>query len=250
MYELLTGNPPFGSPDDSHYASRVRNDRQKALLLKRPDLPAALDHLVNQCLEKLPSARPMNAEVLAEQLEALIGSATLAILGSELIRLGFGPPGTQPEDAVLLPSRGPAGGHSPPPQALVRFALPIVTAVLGACLAGGFFLWLDRRSDLAQEEIPEHRQLPTEEALLLRVVASPWAHVLVDGKHMETTPFATPIPLSPGKHVVRMEHPSAAPEERIVEGRAGQAVLLNVQMHVEKPITVDLPTEAPEETTP
>jgi serine/threonine protein kinase len=250
MYELLTQTPPFGSPDDSHYASRVRNDRPKALLLKRPDLPAALDHLINQCLEKLPSARPVNAEVLTEQLEALIGSATLPLIRAELIRLGKGPPGASPEDASYIPAPLLAQGGKAKPQLFTRLVVPIATGVLGALLALTVFSLIERRSEQQKAALPVERQLPAEEALLLRVVASPWAHVLVDGKHRETTPFATPIPLTPGKHVVRLEHPSAAPEERIVEGRAGQAVLLNVQMHVEKPLSLELPAQAAEETSP
>lgn len=250
MYELLTESPPFGSPDDSHYASRVRNDRQKALLLKRPDLPAALDHLINQCLEKLPSARPVNAEVLTEQLETLIGPATLPLIRAELIRLGKGPTGTSPQDAYSVPTPYVAPGGKTQPQLLTRLFIPLASAVIGALFAVSVFYLIKRRGEQKEADVPAERQLPTEEALLLRVVASPWAHVLVDGKHRETTPFATPIPLTPGKHVVRLEHPSSAPEERIVEGRAGQAVLLNVQMHVEKPIGLELPEQAQEETSP
>lgn len=250
MYELLTKIPPFGSPDDSHYAARVRNDRQKALLLLRPDLPAALDHLVNQCLEKLPAARPGHARALAEQLESLVGSATLPLVRGELARLGFGP--ADELEAESLPgTAGQQGRPSrPPPQALIRFGIPIAAALLGACIALGALVLAEKREEQTEGVVPVRRDLPPEDALLLRVVATPWAHVLVDGEHLETTPFAQPLALTPGKHLVRLEHPNAAPEERIVEGRAGQAVLLNVQMHVERPLTLDAPREMPEENSP
>jgi serine/threonine-protein kinase len=132
----------------------------------------------------------------------------------------------------------------------VRFGIPAAAAVLGAAVALGAVVFADRRDEQAERTAQVERDLPPEEALLLRVVATPWAHVLVDGEHLETTPFARPLALTPGKHLVRLEHPNAAPEERIVEGRAGQAVLLNVQMHVERPLTLDAPREIPEENSP
>jgi hypothetical protein len=72
----------------------------------------------------------------------------------------------------------------------------------------------------------------------------------VDGEHRKTTPFAHPIALSPGKHVVRLEHPNAPPEERVIDGRPGQGILLNVQLHVERPLTVSPEPETVEEETP
>src|SRR5690606_22468721 len=51
----------------------------------------------------------------------------------------------------------------------------------------------------------------------LRVLATPWAHVRVDGQEVETTPFARPIPLAPGKHFVTLVHPEASPVEREID---------------------------------
>jgi serine/threonine-protein kinase len=64
------------------------------------------------------------------------------------------------------------------------------------------------------------------------VVADPWAHVVVDGEHIDTTPFARPIPLSAGVHHVRLEHPAAPTERRTVTLAAGETVLLDVKMAV------------------
>jgi len=82
------------------------------------------------------------------------------------------------------------------------------------------------------------------------VMRSPWAHVLVDGEHRETTPFARPIALTPGRHVIRLEHPHAPAEERVVQGAPGQSVLLNVQMHVKRPLQTTPVMEVDEEETP
>jgi serine/threonine-protein kinase len=86
---------------------------------------------------------------------------------------------------------------------------------------------------MAQVEPPRvavQQNLPPSAYGALRVVAEPWAHVYVDGKLMETTPFANPILLTPGVHHLRLEHPSAPPERREVELAAGQSLLLEVSM--------------------
>ena len=64
----------------------------------------------------------------------------------------------------------------------------------------------------------------------LRVVATPWAYVKVDGQPMETTPFARPIPLAPGKHWVTLTHPDALDVEREVTIVTGETLMLDVTM--------------------
>lgn len=248
LYELLTGQPPFGDPNDTSYAARVRNDRPRPLLLLRPDLPGGLEHIIGRCLEKLPSERPAHAAEVAEALETLIGGATLPILRTELTRLGYSVSGAD-EGRAAVPV-GPRE-RSQFAGALRVYWMPVSAAIIGAAVAGTIVYSATRtKKTKPQDLLTEASSLPTDEALLLRVVASPWAHVLVDGKHRETTPFAQPIQLEPGKHVVRLEHPHAPAEERVVEGTPGQAVLLNVQMHVERPLELNAPETPLEENSP
>jgi hypothetical protein len=58
----------------------------------------------------------------------------------------------------------------------------------------------------------------------------------VDGQHVDTTPFARPIPLSAGTHYVRLEHPSAPTERRTVNLSPGETLLLDVSLRVERPV--------------
>jgi serine/threonine protein kinase len=248
LYELLSGQAPFGDPNDTSYAARVRNDRPKPLLLLRPDLPSGLEHIIGRCLEKLPSERPAHAAEIAEALETLIGGATMPILRNELSRLGFSVIGADEGRAAVASS---SRERSPLSGALRLYGLSIGAAIASAAIAGTVVYAGTRvKTKKPEEHTLEANSLPTDEALLLRVVASPWAHVLVDGQHRETTPFAQPIQLTPGKHIVRLEHPFAAAEERVVEGTPGQAVLLNVQMHVERPLELNAPETPVEENSP
>lgn len=247
LYELLTGTAPFGDPSEAQYASRVRHDRPRPLLGARPDVPAALESLVGECLEKLPSKRPPSAQYLADRLEELIGGATLPILRSSLGEMGY-LDGQTPGEQERAPEFPLAQPRSRRVSALVLGGIAL-SALIGALVTSAFFLLSDEPSAGAVTT-PTKRDLPVEQAVLLRVVASPWAHVVVDGEHRATTPFAQPIVLSPGKHVVRLEHPHAPPEERVINGQAGQGIFLNVQLHVEKPLTLEPVSEIPVEESP
>jgi serine/threonine-protein kinase len=68
----------------------------------------------------------------------------------------------------------------------------------------------------------------------LRVVARPWAEVYIDGEMVDVTPIGRPILLSPGRHYVTFRHPYAPDEQRSIKIAAGQSVLLDVSMRVER----------------
>jgi len=62
--------------------------------------------------------------------------------------------------------------------------------------------------------------------VMLRV--DPWADVYVDGEYKDTTPLAKPIPLIPGKHLVRLIGPSSATWEKRLTLEKGKTVVENV----------------------
>jgi serine/threonine-protein kinase len=66
----------------------------------------------------------------------------------------------------------------------------------------------------------------------LRVLATPWANVRVDGQQVETTPFARPIPLTAGKHWITLTHPDAPSVEREITVATNETVTLDVTMAV------------------
>ena len=231
LYEAASGRAPFGDIAAIDYPSRVRNVPHEPLIKVAPHLPNALSALIEQMLDKLPARRPATAASMIDQLEGLIGSSTALILAQELSRLGLG-------DSLDL---GAPVARPAPPSSLKRPRSLWIKLGAGAAVAVGLFSAVFAFQTAPASKPVAWSQAPLldqEKALHLRVVASPWAHVLVDGVLRETTPFAHPITLSPGSHVVRLEHPNAPAEERTISGQGGQVILLNVQMHVK----VELPS--------
>ena len=109
-------------------------------------------------------------------------------------------------------------GEIPPPVASVprraSLATPLggLAVCFGLIVVGGaaiqYLAWRTGSGSPARGTTSRLELSPTR-AGFLRVVADPWAHVIVDGQKVETTPFARGIPLRPGTHYVRLEHPNA-----------------------------------------
>jgi hypothetical protein len=57
----------------------------------------------------------------------------------------------------------------------------------------------------------------------LRITASPWARIWIDGVPRGETPLSQPIALKEGSHTVRLEHDWYQPVERMVEIAEGPA---------------------------
>jgi eukaryotic-like serine/threonine-protein kinase len=66
----------------------------------------------------------------------------------------------------------------------------------------------------------------------LRVLATPWAEVWVDGQRVDVTPFARGIPLSPGTHYVTLIHPNAPVQKRTIAVAPGETRTVDVVMAV------------------
>ena len=64
----------------------------------------------------------------------------------------------------------------------------------------------------------------------LRVVVRPWARVFIDGAYVDTTPFATRIPLSPGAHRVGLRNPYFESEDHVVEVRLNETSTVKVTL--------------------
>jgi serine/threonine protein kinase len=68
LYELLTARLPFTAPTPMALALKHIQEPAPSPRLQRPELPAWLDRLVLQCLEKDPARRFASAQALAAEL--------------------------------------------------------------------------------------------------------------------------------------------------------------------------------------
>jgi serine/threonine-protein kinase len=108
-YEVFAGTPPFTGTTAHQIISAQLSERAKPLAEHRPDIPNAVEKLIERCLEKNPDARPSSA---AELLDVL--GATTA-------------------------TRERAAGKLRPSRRVVASVLALPLLALGAWLAASFF---------------------------------------------------------------------------------------------------------------
>lgn len=234
FYELLAGRRPFEADRESHTAQSIRHDAPEPLGPKRPDVSPELERIVQRCLEKSRERRFDSLGQLIRALEHLLGAQALGelcpmvarALGEAGLAVPSAAPGPRTREGELRRREAGRGLR----QSLVMLALISVFTLSGGA---ALYSWLD-----AERAAPNVTPAVLEKGGRgeLLVVADPWAHVFVDGEQVETTPFATPLLLTPGVRHVRLEHPTAPAEQRRIEVTAGQRIVLEVEMKVAKDV--------------
>jgi len=239
LYQLIAGVRPFDGPDTKSTAQRIRHSGPHSLLSPVGALAAssgasasrAVERIIMRCIEKLPGDRFASCRELASSLESILRAETTSstedLVTTELLRLKFidqAPASRRSAQMSLVLDMGRAS------------LWPAVRGFFGLlllALAGGIYIQREaRKSESDTSGKPGALELVPARAGLLRVVARPWAEVIVDGQHIDVTPFARPIPLGGGTHYVTLKHPKAPDERRVVKITPGETVMLDVTMGV------------------
>jgi eukaryotic-like serine/threonine-protein kinase len=229
LYQLLAGSRPFdreGEADKRAAAQRIRRDPAPPLRERAPEVPRPLERIVMRCLEKLPADRFASADEVADRLESFVRARTSdkpsAIALRTLVVAGLveGDAGT--DRWQVEEKRRPIGG------ALLGF----VAIALAFAMGGGLLQWSARGARAAAQAGSKPLELVPTEAGGLRVMATPWAEVSVDGQRIDVTPIGRPIPLPAGPHFVILRHPNAPPERRAITVSAGETTTLDVAMRI------------------
>ena len=235
LYEMLAGVRPWegwGRGDREgakEVARRVRSEEPPALTEHGVDAPRGLARVIARCLEKRPEDRFEDGDALAEALAEALDEQTQkdarSLVTRALARAGLGE-----EIAEARGRRKPKVAPLPLPlwPLAQRLLLLLALLVLGGAAVEGL---------LREEDVPAAAAGVDEgtERGFLRVLARPWAEVLVDGQFLDVTPIGRPIPVPPGRHYVTFKHPNAPDEKREIRVAAGQTVVLDVTMRIDRP---------------
>ncbi|WP_437652723.1 serine/threonine-protein kinase [Sorangium sp. So ce1182] len=219
-------------------AHRIRSAPPQPLRGLVPDVSRGLERVVLRCLEKDPEQRYENgravADALAEELTERGHPAPRALIARALAAAKLGGDELPP---AQLPSVRPAAERRSAPSLAPDVGR--LAGIFALVLAGGALIELGlRQSDAAAPPSAEARQPAAgfEERGYLKVLARPWAEVVIDGELIDVTPMARPIPLQAGRHFVTFRHPNAPEEKRTISVSAGQTVTLDVSMRLDRAV--------------
>jgi hypothetical protein len=247
LYQLVAGVRPFDGPDTKTTAQRIRHSQPPSIADLPTGLSRALERVVLRCIEKLPGDRFNSARELVSALETVLRSETTAatadVIAGELAR------------AKLIDAPAPTSRAERAPSLIEPGRLSLWPAVRGfsvllmLVVAGGVVI---RRQAHAAEEDNSGKTGPLEllpsKSGYLRVVARPWAEVVVDGQRIDITPFARAVPLAGGTHYVTLKHPKAADERRVIKVTPGETVMLDVTLAVRGASSADAGLERARDT--
>lgn len=234
LYEMLCGVRPWDEGPGGEkggakeLARRVRSEEPPPPSRHGVELPPSLERIVSRCLAKRPEERYEDgaevAAALSEVLDELSAPSSRVLVTRALARAKLGE-ALEEEKARRKPKKAAA------PLPLLplgqRLAALFVLVVVGAVVVEVFV----KDEGVATEPV---EGADGEERGQLRVLARPWAEVLVDGRYVDVTPIGRTIPVVPGRHYVTFKHPNAPDEKREIRVAAGQTVLLDVTMRIER----------------
>jgi len=225
MYQMLTGQKPFVEDETIGVMHRIINKPYRPPRSVVPDVPYRLQRIVKRCMQKRPEDRYQDTEDLRHVLEAYV---------SRRVRLN-------PSGRLLLYMRNRELVTDDEAMTYVRQddleSVEIVTedaAVLSGwgvvfkpVLLANLALFLILALWTTGIELFH----PASSYGYLKVNVQPWAEVWVDGELHDTTPFAAPIALSPGKHQIELKNTRLKKSvTRLVEVAAGENKKLDVDL--------------------
>lgn len=212
-YEIITGTYPFGEGSRGESLARRIRTREAG----PSNAPQEIDAVLRKALQKIPELRYESARQLASDLtSALGGEARAHVLGEATW--------------ARLRSKSEPAVHENADAVARRLALRLGVVAAAIIATGSFVVFGDRITS------GESARPTGSTSAQVRVLARPWADVYVDGTRFDTTPFANPIPLSPGKHEITLRHPRAEEERRPVDLQPGETLTLEVEMDIFRPV--------------
>lgn len=228
LYRMVAGHAAFDA-GESNVSHHIRHSAPTPLGRHVAGAPEGLSRILSRCLQKrardrYPDVASLESE-LWRSLRKITSLPTEMLVSRALADAHLG-------DALPAPrERGVERGGAWRLAWLRRSAMGLGAAM--ALLGIGVVVVRSCGEDGGSAS-GDPRGIVKRPAQL-RVLAHPWAEVHIDGKLVDVTPIGFAIEVPPGPHVVVFKHPNAPDETRSIEIIAGQTILLDVEMRIERP---------------
>jgi serine/threonine-protein kinase len=231
LYQMLTGRKPFVEDESRTVMQKIRLDRYASPHRIVSSVPTAMDRILARCMEKAPASRYPTTQALIEDLvEFLAGRVSInhsAHLVMHMRDLGVITPAQA--ETVLTASVTRTQRASNRDRTLLRSAVSVFSLLLGCgVLAGGAIQASSGRFTQSDDASQENATFSWARAGYIRVVAEPWADVLIDGELAVTTPTALRLPLTPGTHYLKFVNPFYHEQIERVHVRSGETETVRV----------------------
>ncbi|MCP4674287.1 MAG: serine/threonine protein kinase [Deltaproteobacteria bacterium] len=240
FYQMLTGKKPFLEDEERSVLQKIRLERYTPARRVNPQVPRPLERVLARCMTKVPADRYPSMQALIHDLEDFLASRVVVNYNAYMVSfLKDRGEISEAEASAILTTGAVRAGQ----QRVVREDRTVLRSigllhavVLAVLVFGGLIVQLT--SPDAATPKPKSTAgiaMAPSEAGYLEIIADPWAEVHVDGIHLETTPFATPLSLVPGVHYVELTHPIFDKVSREIVIEADKTIKLVEKLATKKP---------------
>jgi serine/threonine-protein kinase len=227
LYQMCTGRKPFIEDEQKSVMHKIRLEKYPNPRKLNAEIPRELERIMAKCMQKVPRDRWRSTQDVVLALERFLAKRVDMNYHSRLVLFlkNTGVISGEEAEQYLHPAflATGAGGTMALSSSrasyrpLVRKVAGVQATIAGALALAVGLLHIARSPQPVQASVTVPVVTPPQEVkdrLPVRVIVAPWAEVWVDGKHIETTPFAAPLQLEEGTHKVVFKNPYFADVER------------------------------------
>jgi serine/threonine-protein kinase len=239
LYQMVTGKKPFVEDERRSAMHKIRLEKHVGARKLNPEIPRELERVIDRCLEKQPRDRWRSAQHMVMALERFLAKhvemnhharLVLFIRSQNVITE------LEAEEYLNPAALGGLGSALQQPNMQARHVVRAGILAHGIML-GVLLLMVGLIHVAPLGATPAHTPVREAGRGYLRINATPWARLTIDGAAAGVTPVARPIELKEGPHAIRFEHDWYQPVERTVEipeGLATSPTVLSLDFESER----------------
>ena len=233
LYQMLTGQKPFVEDEARTVMQKIRLDRYTSPRKLNGAVPRSLERIMARCMEKMPANRYPTTQALIDDLQDFLAARVPINHNARLVMYlrEVGTVSDEKASEILAASEPNRVRRATGDRNVVLHNWLVQAALLCAILGGGGAIQAaSGRLSGDPDRFAAETGAPVVplRAGRVRFLVDPWAHVLIDGQHILTTPSEERVALSPGRHFVRLENPFFLSVEREVWVREAETETVEV----------------------
>ncbi|MBN2529846.1 MAG: serine/threonine protein kinase [Deltaproteobacteria bacterium] len=215
FYQMLCGKKPFIEDAKRSVLQKIRLDRYVPVRKLNSRVPRVLERILGRCMEKQPADRYPSMQALIHDLEDFLASRVVVNYNAWMVKYLLESNVVSDDEASGILTAGAlreGGKVVREDRRALRNIGVVHAAVLAVFLFAGIVIQLASQEPSYTSEKVVAVTSPADMGHL-KVVAVPWAKVLVDNEEVALTPIAAPISLPAGKHFVELINPYFKPRK-------------------------------------